>query len=371
MKLALICRPLSFHGGVETATAGLMGELSRRGHAIDLLTTREQEELPGVTVRRLPVLTQPSALRLLSFALTARRAVTDAGYDIVQSHERGLRQDIYRAGEGTHRAYLAAMGRRWAQLSPHHRLVCALEKRIFGLRSARHIVAISRAGKVEIERLYATPPARVSLVYNGVDLARFHPDNRARLGRAAREALGLAREAWVILFVGSGFERKGLAPLLRALAQLADERCRLVVAGKGDARPYRKLARRLGLGARVSWVGPRRDVERLYAAADVVALPALYEPFGNVHLEALAAGVPVLTSVRAGGSELIERGRNGWVAPAPAAEAIAEGLRALRESDAGRLANAARASAEPFTYQTQAEGFETLYQQLTAPLRVF
>ncbi len=79
MRLALICRPLSFHGGVETATAGLMGELSRRGHAIDLLTTREQEELPGVTVRRLPVLTQPSALRLLSFALTARRAVTDAG----------------------------------------------------------------------------------------------------------------------------------------------------------------------------------------------------------------------------------------------------------------------------------------------------
>ena len=364
MRLALICRPLSFHGGVETATAGLMGELSRRDHAIDLLTTREQEELPGVTVRRLPVLTQPSALRLLSFALAARRAVTDAGYDIVQSHERGLRQDIYRAGEGTHRAYLAAMGRRWAGVSPHHRLVCALERRIFSLRSARQIVAISRMGKGEIERLFATPPERVSLVYNGVDLARFHPDNRARLGRAAREALGLAREAWVILFVGSGFERKGLAPLLRALAQLADERCRLVVAGKGDARPYQELARQLALGARVSWVGPRRDIECLYAAADVVALPALYEPFGNVHLEALAAGVPVLTSAGAGGSELITRGQNGWVVPAPSAEAIAEGLRALRESDAARLAAAARASAEPFTYQAQAEGFETLYQQL-------
>ncbi|PYO58667.1 MAG: hypothetical protein DMD83_02810, partial [Candidatus Rokuibacteriota bacterium] len=75
MKLALICRPLSFHGGVETATAGLMGELLRRGHAIDLLTTREQENVPGVTVRRLPVVAQPSVLRLLSFALAARRAV--------------------------------------------------------------------------------------------------------------------------------------------------------------------------------------------------------------------------------------------------------------------------------------------------------
>ena len=94
MKLALICRPLSFHGGVETATAGLMGELLRRGHAIDLLTTREQEKVPGVTVRRLPVVAQPSVLRLLSFALAARRAVNDAGYDIVQSHERGLRQSV-------------------------------------------------------------------------------------------------------------------------------------------------------------------------------------------------------------------------------------------------------------------------------------
>ena len=348
-----------------------MGELLRRGHAIDLLTTREQEKVPGVTVRRLPVVAQPSALRLLSFALAARRAVNDAGYDIVQSHERGLRQDLYRAGEGTHRAYLAAMGRRWAVVSPHHRLVCALERRIFSLRSARQVVAISRMGKAEIERLFATPPERVSLIYNGVDLERFHPDNRERFGRAVREDLGLLRDAWVVLFVGSGFERKGLGPLLEAVARRADERCRLVVAGKGDARPYQELARQLGLGARVSWVGPRRDVERLYAAADVVALPALYEPFGNVHLEALAAGVPVLTSARAGGSELVERGRNGWVAPAPAAEAIAEGLRALRESDAGHLASAARASAEPFTYQAQAEGFETLYQQLTTSLRVF
>ncbi len=365
MKLGLICRPLTFHGGVETATAGLARELLRRGHAIDLLTTREGEALRGATVRRLPVVAQPSVLRLLSFALAAGRAVAAAGYDIVQSHERTLRQDIYRAGEGAHRAYLAAMGRRWAGLNPQHRLVCALEARIFGLRSTRHIVAISRGGKAEIERLYATPASHVSLVYNGVDLGRFHPANRARFRRAARDALGLAPGAWVILFVGSGFERKGLCPLLHGLARLEDARCRLVVAGRDDARPYRDLAGRLGLGDdRVSWVEPRRDIERLYAAADVVALPALYEPFGNVHLEALAAGVPVLTSARAGGSELIACGRNGWVVAAPSSEAIAEGLLALREGNARSLAEAARESAEPFTHAAQADRFEALYRDL-------
>jgi UDP-glucose:(heptosyl)LPS alpha-1,3-glucosyltransferase len=364
MKLALICRPLRFHGGVETATAGLMGELLRRGHAIDLLTTREQHDWPGVTVRRLPVVRQPSVLRLLSFALAAGRAVSDAGYDIVQSHERGLRQDIYRAGEGVHRAYLRAMGRRWAGVDPHHRLVCALETRIFRLRSARQIVAISRGGKAEIQQLYATPPERVSLVYNGVDLGRFHPDNRPRFGPAARDGLGLAAGSWVIVFVGSGFERKGLGPLIQGFAALNDPRGRLVVAGRGDTRPYRDLAGRLGLGDRVRWVGPYRDVERLYAAGDVVALPALYEPFGNVHLEALAAGVPVLTSAQAGGSELISRGDNGWVVPRPSTEAIAEGLQALRDSDSAALAGAARASAEPYTYAVQADRFEALYRAL-------
>jgi UDP-glucose:(heptosyl)LPS alpha-1,3-glucosyltransferase len=364
MKLGLICRPLRFDGGVETATAGLMGELLRRGHAIDLLTTGEQPEWPGVTVRRLPVVRQPSVLRLLTFALATRRAVSDAGYDIVQSHERGLVQDIYRAGEGVHRAYLAAMGRRSRGLNPHHRLACALETRIFRLRSARHVVAISRGGKAEIERLYDTPPERVSLVYNGVDLERFHPDNRARFGRATRDALGLAGHAWVILFVGSGFERKGLGPLIQGLAGVDDARSRLVVAGRGDASPYQELARRLGVRDRMTWIGPYRNVERLYAAADVVALPALYEPFGNVHLEALAGGVPVLTSARAGGADVIDHGRNGWVVPVPSGDAIAEGLRGLRAGSVADLGMNARAAAEPYTYAAQADRLEALYRAL-------
>jgi UDP-glucose:(heptosyl)LPS alpha-1,3-glucosyltransferase len=364
MRLAIVCRPLRFDGGVETATAGLMGELGRRGHAIDLVTTRDQEEWPGVTVRRLPVVRQPSALRLLSFALAARRAVREAGYDIVQSHERGLHQDIYRAGEGVHRAYLAATGQRWGTLDPHHRLVCALERRIFRLRSARHIVAISRGGKAEIEQLYGTPSEQVTLVYNGVDLGRFHPANRRRLGKTARAALGLGTDAWVILFVGSGFARKGLDPLIRGIERAGEPGWRLVVAGRGNARPYREMAGRLGLADRISWVGPHRDVERLYAAADVVALPARYEPFGNVHLEALASGVPVLTSARAGGAELIMGGRNGWVVPIPSSEAVADGLLAIRAGHPDLLAEAARASAEPFTYAAQADRFEALYRAL-------
>jgi len=363
MRVGLICRPFSFHGGVETATAGLLSALRHAGHDVELISTHRQKGVAGLVVHRVRTLRHPSTLRLLSFALAARATAARHGYDLVQSHERALGQDLYRAGEGCHRGYLEAMGRR-AALDPFHRLVLALERRIFRLRSARHVVAISRQGKEEIQRRYGTDPRRVTLIYNGVDLERFHPDNRGRHRRPTRDELRVPQDAWTVLFVGSGFERKGLGPLLEAFARGADAAARLVVTGKGDAARYQALAARLGLADRVVWTGPQEQVERFYAAADAVALPARYEPFGNVHLEALASGVPVLSSARAGGAEVVRSGVNGWVAAEPAAGPIAEGLAALRDPPAGGWVGAARASAEPFTFALQAEAFSDLYRLL-------
>ena len=365
MKLALVCRPFSFHGGVETATAGMVNALVRHGrHEVDLLTTAGQFPAPGVSVHRLPVLGQPSVLRQLSFALAARRATRSGGFDLVQSHERLLAQDIYRAGEGSHRAYLRAMDRGGVQVNPQHRLVLYLERRIFTLRSARHIVAIASRGREEIRELYGTPPERISVVYNGVDLERFHPDNRKRWRQDMRSQLGIPADAWLVAFVGSGFERKGLGPLLQAVAGLRDRRAHVFVAGKGKTETYREMAAKLGIAGAVTWSAPRPDVERLYAVADVVALPARYEPFGNVHLEALASGVPVLTSAVTGGAEAVRDGVSGAVVASATADHIARGLAALRDHDAARLAQAARAAAEPFTYEAQVDALEKIYRLL-------
>lgn len=362
MRLAVVCRPWSFHGGVETATAGLVGEWLRRGYTLDLVSTGAQADVPGARVRRLRVPREPSVVRFLAFALAARRAVRDRGYDLVQSHERGLFQDVYRAGEGTHRGYLEAMGR--ARRGLYHRLVLAVERRIFTLATARHVVAISRRDAEEIRQRYGTPGERLTVVYNGVDLERFHPDRRARRRDAVREAIGVPDEVWVALFVGSGFERKGLGPLIEALARIGDRDARLVVAGKGDAEPHRRRAAELGVGERIAWLGPRRDVDDLYAMADVVALPARYEPFGNVHLEALASGVPVLASGRAGGAEVVPHGRGGVVVPEPDADAVTAGLEALRSLDPTAATIAARAAAEPFTYAAQVDALARIHRGL-------
>ncbi len=355
----MIARPFTFHGGVERATAGLLAALVGRGHEVHLASPGQATPIPGVTVHPLRLPRLPAAARALVLTLAARRVVAAGRWDVVQSHERTLCQQVYRAGEGCHRAYLAS-GASGGGRGLHHRVVLALEARVFA-RTPR-IVAIARRGKREIETLYGVDPARVRVIYNGVDLERFHPANVARHRPAAREEAGVGAREHVLLFVGSGFERKGLATAIEALPGLGD--ARLLVIGRGDETRYRALAERVGVASRVRWLGLRRDVERWYAAADVLVLPARYEPFGNVHLEALASGLTVVTTIAAGGSEVVGEGKSGAVVPPGDPAALAAAVAMLRGLDAGGRAEAARAAAEPFTYGRQAEEFERLYREI-------
>ena len=356
MKLLIVARPFVFHGGVETATAGLVQALVRHGHEVHLLSPAGQGAMPGVTLHRLPLPPLPAAARVVAQALFVRRLTRRRAWDVVQSHERTLGQDVFRAGEGCHRGYLDAVGARSRGL--YHRVVLALERRVFATTPS--IVAISRTGKAEIERLYDVPGDRVEVVYNGVDLERFRPENRARLGAAARAEVALGKDVPLALFVGSGFERKGLATAFEALA-LGDRARRLLVAGKGSRRAHEALATRLGVAERVLWLGPRQDIERWYAAADVVLLPTRYEPFGNVHLEALASGVPVVTTTRAGGAEIIAEGASGAVVAPGDAPATAAAMDRLRAEDP-RVSEAARRGAEPFTFAAQVAALTSVYR---------
>ncbi len=359
MRLLIIARPFVFHGGVERATAGLVGALVEHGYDVHLLSPRGQRPMAGVTQHRLPVPPLPAVARAVALAATARVMVARRSWDIVQSHERTLSQDVYRAGEGCHRAYVESLGGQRRARSVYHRIVLALERRVF--TATPEIVAIARRGAAEIVSLYGVASARVSVVYNGVDLERFHPRNRAAHRTAARAEAGIAADAFTLLFIGNGFERKGLATLIEALARFTEPRRRLLVIGKDDPRPFEAQAARLGVLDRIVWLGLRPDAERWYAAADVMALPSHYEPFGNVHLEALASGVPVVASALAGGAELVQEGRNGAVVDPRDPVAIARALERIHAGRASLLSEAARSSAEPFTFAAQVAGFERIY----------
>jgi len=360
MKILIIARPYAFHGGVESATAGLMRALVAHGHDVHRAGPGRQQAQPGVTEHPLPMPPLPSPARAVALALLAAPVARRGGWDVVQSHERTLVQDVYRAGEGAHRAYLEAMASRGGR-RVHHAVTLALERRVFA--RTPQIVAISRRSADDIARHYAVPPPRLSVVYNGVDLERFHPALRARHRDAARADADVPASAYAMLFAGSGFERKGLSTAIRALAHLGDGGARLLVLGRGDAAPYRRLAGELGVAGRVVWLGARPDIERWYAAADVLVLPTRYEPFGNVHLEALASGLPVVTSSVAGGAEVVDD-RCGAVVASDDAAGFAAALEKLRGRNAAELRDAARAAAEPLTFARQVQALEEVYRRL-------
>ncbi len=348
-------------GGVESAAWQLARELGAIGVDLTVLCRQAAKPAPpGVRVQPLGGVSFWQPLRVLDFSRRAERASRAGGFDVVQAFSRTRHQDVYRAGGGSHRAYMEsvyAQPRLLGRFSPRHRAILSIEEAVFA-DERQTILCNSRLVAGELAQRYGLSPARLAVIYNGVDLERFHPRLRERDGARVRAELGL--DGPIALFVGSGFARKGLDRAIAGLAA-AGAKADLVVAGAGDPAPFRHQAESLGSGARVHFLGVRNDVAELYAAADLFVLPTRYDPFANVCLEAMVAGVAVATTPRNGAADLIESGVNGFVCEsdfAPAFRALEDPAR-LRE-----IAARARAVAERFSWREHAAEVLALWQRL-------
>jgi UDP-glucose:(heptosyl)LPS alpha-1,3-glucosyltransferase len=354
MKIAIARKTYAFHGGAEGFTAELVRRLAALGHEVHIFAISWEGAPEGVPVHHIHAPRLSSFLRDLVFAVATARELRRGGFDIVQAHDKCLYQDVYRAGDGCHAAWLAERRKRATLavklsivLNPYHRLILAIESAILRGHRFRKVIAISELVKNNLMEYYAVPEKDIAVMYNGVDLDRFHPRNRKMYRAEVRQRHGIAEDENVALFVGSGFERKGVPAILRAL-DLVDSPMTVLVVGRGRGRAYRSPDGT----RRVIYAGPRRDVEAYYGAADFFVFPTMYEPFGNVHLEAMASGLPVITTRLAGGAEIIEHGIEGFVVDAP--ESTVEIARAMdRLADPGTRASMggrARAKAEQFTF---------------------
>ncbi len=356
MKIGIIKQQFTESGGgLERYTNGLVDQLLRWGHEVHVFARRwdARAESKGLALHRIPVAGGFSFARELSFALACKKAVAQAPCELIFSMERTLRQDICRAGGGCHREWLIQRQRHLSfpqritlWWNPLHLTLLWLERQTFSPANTRCLIANSHRGKEEIIRHYRFPADRIHVVHNGVDFERFRPAPRP----ATRGA------EFVLLFVGSGFERKGLAFCVRALARLPGH-VRLLVAGRGNRRPYERLARRLGVGSRVEFLGAAPQIEAIYARGDVLVHPAIYEPFSNACLEALACGLPVITSRINGASEAIAPGKNGAVVEDPAdIAALAEAIRPFLDPKVLAAASAqSRQTAEAMPFYANVE----------------
>ncbi len=349
-------------GGGERYAINFGRALLDAGHEVHVFTNEWDPSETAFTYHRVPG-TPMKILRRFAFARRAAALVQqqEPPFDLVLGFGKSVYMDVFRPGGGVHRAWMEQelktvepglkrlIVRLRQFLSLDQRLVLRLEKEQFG-PDGPHVIANSNMLKEDILRFYGTPAERIHVIHNGVDLERYNPRNHERYRDEVRRELGL-REEVMLLFMGHNFRRKGLEAAIRALPKLrgASPAVRLVVAGRGRAGHYRKLARRLGCEDLAQYVGARERPERLYAAADILVFPSYYDPFANVVLEAMASGLPVVTSIYNGSSELIEVGLTGYVVDPDDTEALVRAIRGLlgpeERAAAGR---AARKRAEEF-----------------------
>lgn len=374
MNIGVVRMRQSSFGGAELLLESFIGELIARGHSVTVFSSA-WEEREGLRVVEVPS-KGPRFLRPWVFAKNAARTIERERPDVVVSMEKVPGVDVYRADDGCHREWLRRranasgfLKRLGILLKPLNWTILALEKRLYGSPGLKAVVALSRRGKEEIINHYGLSAKKIRVICNGIETSGLSFDDRVRQRARVREEFGLGPDDVVLLFVGTGFERKGLVYLIRALKVLKDRNpglgLKALVIGKGSTRRYENEARRLGVGSDVVFAGPVKGATRCYPAGDVFVLPTIYEPFGNTCLEAMAAGLPVVVSEVAGASEVIPESAGEVVRdPTDPVELAGKISAFLDDSRRERAGQSAREEAGEHTLKANVDGLMELIEEV-------
>ena len=373
MNLAFITKRYGRIGGTERDLHELTVRLVARGHDVHIYCTEVRMEAPhGIKVHRVPVIGFGRLARFLSIAWLGPRRARRNGHDLVISYERVFRQDIARCGGGTHRVFLQRMAKKsspltrlFRALDPYHKLVKFTEKRQFTAGNFRRAHAVSELVKQELIDIYGVDDSSIDVIYCGVDTDIFRPENRRTDGATVREELGIPADDTVALFLGNGFKRKGLDAFLAGIGA-TDTVHGLVVGTDSQIANYRNLARKLGIEARVHFVGQQSETSRYYAAANLFVLPSVQEAFGIVVLEAMATGLPCLVSSRAGAAEVLPESMARFLMQDPhdPTEMATKIKEVLEPATHTRLAEDSRNAAMNFSLEEHARVSEKLYRSM-------
>jgi UDP-glucose:(heptosyl)LPS alpha-1,3-glucosyltransferase len=306
LSIGFVRRGYSATGGAEAYLQRLTRVVVDLGHDVRLIT---RPEWPA-SAWPFGQITQLQGRSAIAFADELEELRPQIHCNLLMSLERVWRCDVYRTGDGVHRAWLerrqqfaTPMQKLSRLFSRKHRDILRLEKSLFADGGAGRVIANSRMVKKEIIDLYSYPADKIDIVHNGVPIDRFRFDSARR--ENGRADLKLQDDEIALLFVGTGWERKGLRFAVDAIERCKNLKLRLLVAGRGNPRGYKSDS--------VQFLGEVVDLVPIYAAADIFILPTIYDPFSNACLEALASGLPVITTRSNGFSEIIENGVHGSI----------------------------------------------------------
>ncbi len=338
MKIGLIVEWLDAgRGGAETSAGEFINELVARDVQVELFTRSEQATKPGVVAHTYASRAPSRAGRTLKYLNAAERWLRQARCDLIHTLIPCDGADIYQPRGGLLPETIArtlasrppGLARWWKRLNlaTNRRQRLLLHRERAWLTGPRKpmVIAISEYVFRQLRDHYDYPETHIRHILNGANIEAVDGKSQAAARLRVRRGLGLSREDFLALQVCHNFRLKGVGAAVRAVARAREfhgSPVTLVVAGKGNRRPYGKLAGRLGVSEHIIFTGPVESVTDLMHAADVLLHPTYYDPCSRVVLEALGLGVPVISTRFDGASEIIEEGKSGFVANSP--EAIGE-----------------------------------------------
>jgi len=334
-----------------------------------------------LNIVQLPRVRTPRWTKATAFAAQAATAAAARHFDLIFGLSAIPCSDMVRISEGIHRHYLqvrygSSLLRSLQNINPRHRALVQLEDEVFRPSSStesesadvriptgppRRFMVQCQLDRFLLHHHFGVDDDRITVLANGVDTELFRPAHDDR----AVDRSGPVR---LLFAAASNFRRKGLRELIQAIAILRDQQAQLLIAGPIN-RVYQRLAREWRVDDRVKFLGLRHDMQKLYAASDLVIAPSLYEPFPNVVLESLACGTPVVTTVSNGAAEAIQHGHNGFLIGETQPRAIAEGIEeylGLDEPERSLMRQRSRTGALQRSWQSH---FSTL-EQVIAKIQV-
>jgi len=336
-------------------------------YKIHVFANQWRTQSDRITFHKVPIIAFPKFLTTVSFAWFANQEIGETNFDLIHTHERIFRADIFTMHSVPHRFWVREIRKKRMSLFDYG--TAWVEGQLIHKGECKKYLPVSSLTKEKFLQEFTVDPDKIQIVYPGVDIDKFNRLDRQRCRQDIRRRFGLGEADTVLLFVSMNFELKGLDNLIASMARIKakqpDAKLKLLVAGKGNEKKYSRLARECGLAGDVIFSGVwKDDIEKVYLASDIFSMLSKFDTFGMAALEAMSASLPVVISENVGAKDLVRDGMNGYVVNSADIGLISSRIEIMLDHRIReRMAEGAYKEAKNHTWDRMAEKILHIYDE--------